>query len=93
MLMSYVVDAGKRAHGMDAMAEQWLGYKTLHYGDVAGSGKAQVCFDQVSIEKATEYAAEGAPGRSRRSSRTAPYCSSGSCATRSRPPSPGWRRR
>jgi DNA polymerase-1 len=60
MLMSYVVDAGKRAHGMDAMAEQWLGYKTLHYGDVAGSGKGQVCFDQVSIEKATEYAAEDA---------------------------------
>jgi len=60
MLMSYVVDAGKRAHGMDAMAEQWLSHKTLHYGDVAGSGKAQVCFDQVSIEKATEYAAEDA---------------------------------
>jgi DNA polymerase-1 len=60
MLMSYVVDAGKRAHGMDAMAEQWLSYKTLHYGDVAGSGKSQVCFDQVSIEKATEYAAEDA---------------------------------
>jgi DNA polymerase-1 len=60
MLMSYVVDAGKRAHGMDAMAEQWLSYKTLHYGDVAGTGKSQVCFDQVSIEKATEYAAEDA---------------------------------
>jgi DNA polymerase-1 len=60
MLMSYVVDAGKRAHGMDAMAEQWLSHKTLHYGDIAGSGKAQVCFDQVSIEKATEYAAEDA---------------------------------
>jgi DNA polymerase-1 len=60
MLMSYVVDAGKRAHGMDAMAEQWLSYKTLHYGDVAGNGKSQVCFDQVPIEKATEYAAEDA---------------------------------
>ena len=60
MLMSYVVDAGKRAHGMDAMAEQWLSHKTLHYGDVAGTGKSQVCFDQVSIEKATEYAAEDA---------------------------------
>jgi DNA polymerase-1 len=60
MLMSYVVDAGKRAHGMDAMAEQWLSHKTLHYGDIAGSGKSQICFDQVSIEKATEYAAEDA---------------------------------
>jgi DNA polymerase-1 len=60
MLMSYVVDAGKRAHGMDAMAEQWLSHKTLHYGDVAGNGKSQICFDQVSIEKATEYAAEDA---------------------------------
>ena len=60
MLMSYVLDAGRSAHGMDALAERWLQHKTIHYGDVAGTGKAQVCFDQVSIDKATEYAAEDA---------------------------------
>src|SRR3954447_20719626 len=60
MLMSYVLDAGRAAHGMDAQSERWLNHKTIHYGEVAGTGKAQICFDQVSIEKATEYAAEDA---------------------------------
>ena len=60
MLMSYVLDAGRFAHGMDAQSERWLNHKTIHYGEVAGTGKAQICFDQVSIEKATEYAAEDA---------------------------------
>jgi DNA polymerase-1 len=60
MLMSYVLDAGRRPHGMDAMAEQWLGHRTIRYGEVAGTGKAKQRFENVSIEKATEYAAEDA---------------------------------
>jgi DNA polymerase I len=60
MLMSYVLDAGRRPHGMDAMAEQWLDHRTIRYGEVAGTGKAKQCFENVSIEKATEYAAEDA---------------------------------
>jgi DNA polymerase-1 len=60
MLMSYVLDAGRRPHGMDAMAEQWLGHRTIRYGEVAGTGKAKQCFENVAIEKATEYAAEDA---------------------------------
>ena len=60
MLMSYVLDAGKGSHGMDALAEKWLGHRTIHYGEVAGTGKAQVTFDQVAIDKATDYAAEDA---------------------------------
>ena len=60
MLMSYVLDAGRRPHGMDAMAEQWLGHRTIRYGEVAGTGKAKQRFENVTIEKATEYAAEDA---------------------------------
>ncbi|MBI2716274.1 MAG: DNA polymerase I [Rhizobiales bacterium] len=60
MLISYVLDAGKGGHGMDDLAEKWLGHKTIHFADVAGSGKAQVSFDCVAIDKATEYAAEDA---------------------------------
>ena len=41
MLMSYVLDAGRRAHGMDAMAEDWLDHRTIRYGEVAGTGKAK----------------------------------------------------
>lgn len=58
MLMSYVLDAGRGSHGMDAMSENYLGHKAISFSDVAGSGKNQVSFDQVAIDKATEYAAE-----------------------------------
>jgi DNA polymerase I len=60
MLMSYVLDAGRRPHGMDAMAEQWLNHRTIRYGEVAGTGKAKQRFENAPIDKATEYAAEDA---------------------------------
>jgi DNA polymerase-1 len=60
MLMSYVLDAGKNTHGMDALAELHLGYKTLTFAQVAGSGKTRKTFDQVPLIEATAYAAEDA---------------------------------
>ena len=60
MLISYVLDAGKGGHGMDDLSERWLDHKTIHFGDVAGTGKSQVSFDCVAIDKATDYAAEDA---------------------------------
>ena len=60
MLMSYVLDAGRSDHGMDVLAKRWLGHDTIHFQHVAGSGKSQVTFDCVAIDKATEYAAEDA---------------------------------
>ena len=60
MLMSYVLEAGKANHGMDALSERWLNHKPIAFKDVAGSGKSGVTFDYVDIEKATAYAAEDA---------------------------------
>jgi len=60
MLISYVLDAGKGGHGMDDLAKRWLNHDTIHFHHVAGSGKNQMSFDRVTIEKATEYAAEDA---------------------------------
>ncbi len=60
MLMSYVLNAGKHGHGMDTLAERYLGHKTIAYKDVTGSGKTQVSFAQVPLDKATAYAAEDA---------------------------------
>ncbi len=60
MLISYVLDAGKGGHGMDDLAKRWLNHDTIHFQHVAGSGKSQVTFDCVAIDKATEYAAEDA---------------------------------
>jgi DNA polymerase-1 len=60
MLMSYVLDAGRSSHGMDPLAERFLNHRTIHFEDVAGSGKSRVTFDFVPVGKATEYAAEDA---------------------------------
>src|SRR5471030_2512133 len=60
MLLSFVLDAGKHNHGMDELAERYLGQKTIKFSDVAGSGAKQVSFDKVPIERARDYAAEDA---------------------------------
>ncbi|ESY88325.1 DNA polymerase I [Mesorhizobium australicum] len=61
MLISYVLDAGTpHGHGMDALADKWLGHKPLQLKDVTGSGKSSVGFDQVDIDRATAHAAEDA---------------------------------
>lgn len=61
MLISYALDAGSNgSHGMDALSEKWLGHKTIHFKEVAGSGKNFIGFDQVDIERATAYAGEDA---------------------------------
>jgi DNA polymerase-1 len=60
MLMSYVLDAGRSPHGMDPLSERFLNHRTIHFGEVAGTGKGQVTFDCVPVGKATEYAAEDA---------------------------------
>ncbi|MDR3469177.1 MAG: DNA polymerase I [Xanthobacteraceae bacterium] len=60
MLMSYVLDAGRGSHGMDALSETWLGHAPIAFSEVAGSGKNQVSFDHVALDRATEYAAEDA---------------------------------
>ncbi|PRD43387.1 DNA polymerase I [Phyllobacterium phragmitis] len=60
MLLSYALDAGPGGHGMDSLSERWLGHKTIHYKDVAGSGRSAVTFDMVDIERATAYAGEDA---------------------------------
>ncbi|TWG65988.1 DNA polymerase I [Aminobacter sp. J44] len=61
MLMSYVLEAGiNGGHGMDALAERWLGHKAISYKSVAGSGKSARTFDLIELSQATCYAAEDA---------------------------------
>ncbi len=60
MLMSYVLDAGKNRHNMDTLAEIHLRHKTIAFKDLVGTGKKEINFSEVSIEKAKEYAAEDA---------------------------------
>ena len=60
MLLSYVLDGGLHGHGMDELARLHLGHETIKFKDVAGSGKSQVTFDKVPLDKALDYAAEDA---------------------------------
>ena len=59
-LMSYALDAGRNSHGLEELAERWFGHAVVGYGGLTGSGKNKLSFDQVAIDKATEYSAESA---------------------------------
>ena len=60
MLMSYVLDSGKNRHNMDTLSEIHLNHKTITFKDLVGSGKKEINFSEVDIEKAKNYAAEDA---------------------------------
>ena len=60
MLMSYVLDAGKNRHNMDTLSEIHLNHKTISFKELVGSGKNQINFNEVELNKAMEYAAEDA---------------------------------
>jgi DNA polymerase-1 len=59
-LMSYSLDAGRNGHSLDTLSDLWLGHSTIAHGDLVGSGKGKLTFDQVAIDKATEFSAESA---------------------------------
>ncbi|WP_423708927.1 DNA polymerase I [Undibacterium sp. WLX3042] len=59
LLESYVFESHK-SHNMDSLALRHLGKKTISFEDVCGKGAAQICFDQVDLQRATDYAAEDA---------------------------------
>ena len=58
MLKSYCLDSVASRHNMDDLALHYLDHTTIHYSDVAGSGKKQLTFNQVSIDEAMPYACE-----------------------------------
>ncbi|SHH51953.1 DNA polymerase I [Marivita hallyeonensis] len=60
MLMSYAMNAGQHSHGMDTLSERYLGHTPIPIKELLGSGKSQITFDRVPIDKATPYAAEDA---------------------------------
>ncbi|MFN0164504.1 MAG: DNA polymerase I [Burkholderiales bacterium] len=59
LLQSYVLESHK-SHDMDSLAARHLGRTTILFEDVAGKGASQIGFEQVAIDRATEYSAEDA---------------------------------
>lgn len=60
MLESYVVNSTASRHDLDTLCERHLAHSNIHFTDVAGKGKNQITFNQVSLDVAIPYAAEDA---------------------------------
>ena len=71
MLISFALDAGRQldgigaggiggGHGMDELAQRHLSHSCLTFKEICGTGKKQIPFGEVPLDKATEYAAEDA---------------------------------
>ena len=58
MVKSYCLNSVATRHNMDDMSEFYLGHKTIHFSDVAGKGKKQLSFNEVSLDQAVPYACE-----------------------------------
>jgi DNA polymerase-1 len=59
LLQSYVLEA-HQLHELGNLASRHLGLATISYDDVTGKGASRIGFEQVAIERASEYAAEDA---------------------------------
>ncbi|WP_438279164.1 DNA polymerase I [Nitrobacter sp.] len=57
-LISYALDAGRGSHDLQSLAKRWLGHVSQSYGELIGSGRSKLAYDQVPIDRATTYAAE-----------------------------------
>ncbi|WP_114953404.1 DNA polymerase I [Sphingosinicella terrae] len=61
LVMSFNLDAGGlNSHAMDDLAKKHLDHDCLTYKELCGTGQKQITFDKVTIDRATEYAAEDA---------------------------------
>ena len=60
MLASYVLDPGRRTHGLDLLALEFLGHKMTSFEELCGKGKDMVPYDEVPIECARDYSCEDA---------------------------------
>ncbi|WP_343344813.1 DNA polymerase I [Sphingomicrobium sp. XHP0239] len=62
LVMSFDLDAGRglAAHGLDAQAKSALGHTCISFKEICGTGRKQIGFNEVPLDKATEYAAEDA---------------------------------
>lgn len=62
ILLSFDLEAGMGlgGHGLDEAAKTHLGHQCIAFKDVAGTGKKQISFAEVPLDKATAYAAEDA---------------------------------
>ncbi len=59
MLQAYVLES-HRGVGLEELCQRYLGIKGVSYEEICGKGVHQIGFDQVDLERATQYACEDA---------------------------------
>jgi DNA polymerase-1 len=60
MLASYVLDPGRRSHGLDVLALEFLDHTMTSITDLCGKGRSAVPFDECPVEAARDYSCEDA---------------------------------
>jgi len=60
MIASYLLDPSRMRHNLDELGREHLGHRTITYKDVTGTGKKQIAFAEVPIDRAAVYACEDA---------------------------------
>ena len=60
MILSYVLEGGLHGHGLDELARLHFDHVNIKYSEVTGTGKKQIGFAEVALDKALDYAAEDA---------------------------------
>ena len=78
MVASYVLDPGRRGHGLDFLVLELFALKTTTHADVVGSGRGKVPFAEAPIERIRDHACESADFALRLEERFAPELEEGS---------------
>ena len=60
MLISYSLGSGGTRHSLDFLAKKYMSHSPISFKEIAGSGKSQKSFNEISINEASIYAAEDA---------------------------------
>ncbi|MBM3302760.1 MAG: DNA polymerase I, partial [Deltaproteobacteria bacterium] len=60
MLASYLLDPSRRGHSLDDLAQVFLHHAMIPIKDLIGTGKSQIPFSRVDIQRASVYASEDA---------------------------------
>ncbi len=60
MVASYLLDPGRRGHGLDVLAVELLAQKPLTRADVTGSGQRRVPLSEVPVDRVRDFVCEQA---------------------------------
>ncbi len=60
MVADYLLQPGRNGHGLDELADRYLGLKATSIKDLIGTGKQQISMAEVPLEKIVPYACQDA---------------------------------